>query len=179
MAKAQFHKNQRVYVKPVGTWAVIERVVPQWVKDVSEPLRVFYDVGLGRDFAAGELQTEAVAELSHLDPGAEDWHVVRAANKWRSAEECAHHPFPGTYPVIITSSHEGGGWRVPGVEYDLAPHRIELQAKVMACAPKLMAALSRFAEIAQTNPENLSEEMILLARDAEAVLNEIKGREQG
>ena len=24
MAKAQFHKNQRVYVKPVGTWALVE-----------------------------------------------------------------------------------------------------------------------------------------------------------
>ena len=48
MAKAQFHKNQRVYVRPVGTWAVIERVVPQWVKDMDEPLRIHYDVGLGR-----------------------------------------------------------------------------------------------------------------------------------
>ena len=28
MAKAQFHKNQRVYVKPVGTWALVERVDP-------------------------------------------------------------------------------------------------------------------------------------------------------
>ncbi len=46
MAKALFHKNQRVFVRPVGTWAVIERVVPQWVKDVPEPLKVFYDVGL-------------------------------------------------------------------------------------------------------------------------------------
>ena len=27
MAKANFHKNQRVYVKPVGTWALVERVV--------------------------------------------------------------------------------------------------------------------------------------------------------
>ena len=57
MAKALFHKNQRVFVRPVGTWAIIERVVPQWVKDVPEPLRVFYDVGLGRDFVATELQT--------------------------------------------------------------------------------------------------------------------------
>ena len=24
MAKAVFHKGQRVYVKPVGTWAVVE-----------------------------------------------------------------------------------------------------------------------------------------------------------
>jgi len=26
MAKAQFHKNQRVYVKPVGTWALVSAV---------------------------------------------------------------------------------------------------------------------------------------------------------
>ena len=25
MAKAAFHKNQKVFVKPVGTWAVVEQ----------------------------------------------------------------------------------------------------------------------------------------------------------
>ena len=30
MAKAKFHKSQRVFVKPVGTWAHVEAVVPQW-----------------------------------------------------------------------------------------------------------------------------------------------------
>ena len=38
MAKAQFHKNQRVYVKPVGTWALIEHVVPHWAKGIEEPI---------------------------------------------------------------------------------------------------------------------------------------------
>ena len=41
MAKAQFHKNQRVYVKPVGTWALIEHVVPHWAKGLDEPHPVF------------------------------------------------------------------------------------------------------------------------------------------
>ena len=58
MAKAQFHKNQRVYVKPVGTWALIERVVPHWAKGIDEPIRIHYDVGLGREFAAEELLSE-------------------------------------------------------------------------------------------------------------------------
>ena len=58
MAKAVFHKGQRVYVKPVATWAVIEEVRPQWVKGVEEPLRVSYDTGLGRDFQAHELAAE-------------------------------------------------------------------------------------------------------------------------
>ncbi len=58
MAKAQFHKNQRVYVKPVGTWALIEHVVPHWAKGIDEPIRIHYDVGLGREFAAEELLSE-------------------------------------------------------------------------------------------------------------------------
>ena len=95
MAKAQFHKNQRVYVRPVGTWATIERMVPQWVKDMDEPLRIHYDVGLGRDFAAKELETEEVATLSHLDRDG-GGHVVRVANKWRAPTN-ANHPF-GTHP---------------------------------------------------------------------------------
>ena len=35
MAKAAFHKNQKVFVKPVGTWAVVEQVLPQWVKGLE------------------------------------------------------------------------------------------------------------------------------------------------
>ena len=58
MAKASFHKNQRVYVKPVGTWALIEHVVPHWAKGIDEPIRIHYDVGLGREFAAEELLSE-------------------------------------------------------------------------------------------------------------------------
>ena len=55
MAKAVFQKHQRVFVRPVGTWAMVEQVKPQWVKDVEEPVKVFYDCGLGRDFSAAEL----------------------------------------------------------------------------------------------------------------------------
>lgn len=170
MAKAQFHKNQRVYVKPVGTWALVERVVPQWVKDVDEPLRVFYDVGLGRDFLAHELQSEQVAELAPFDPAMEEWRVMRAVNKWRSAEECAHHPYPGTHPVIVTSSQEGGGWRVPGAEYDMTPDRIELQARIMAASPRFLVLLRRLIDYAQSNPENLPDELMLLAKDAETII---------
>ena len=62
MAKALFHKNQKVYVKPVGTWAIVERVIPQWVKGMDEPLRVHYDVGLGREFSACLLYTSDAAD---------------------------------------------------------------------------------------------------------------------
>ena len=64
MAKAQFHKNQRVYVKPVGTWALIERVVPHWVKGIEEPIRIHYDVGLGRNATAPVCRTCAGGSLS-------------------------------------------------------------------------------------------------------------------
>ena len=101
MAKAQFHKNQRVYVKPVGTWALIEHVVPHWAKGIDEPIRIHYDVGLGREFAAEELLSEE--PLGDRTPaGKQHWRVVRARNKWQPAEDCARHPVPGTYPVVIT-----------------------------------------------------------------------------
>lgn len=174
MAKAQYHKNQRVYVTPVGTWAIIERVVPQWVKDVQEPLRVFYDVGLGRDFIASELQSEQAVELTEIDPAMEEWRVVRTPNKWRANEECTGHPFPGTFPVIMTGTQDGGGWRVPGIEYDLAPGRVELQARIMATSPQFMVLLDRLIDYARTNPENLPHEMMVLARDAAMVLEQVK-----
>ena len=57
-------KHQRVGVEAVGAWAVVERIVPVWAKGFDEPVRVTYDVGLGRDFAGAELQL-AVDEQPH------------------------------------------------------------------------------------------------------------------
>ena len=72
MAKAQYHKNQRVYVRPVGTWALVEKVIPHWTKGLDEPLRVYYDVGLGREFAAEELLGKAfVGDEVLFDPPVE------------------------------------------------------------------------------------------------------------
>ena len=145
MARAQFHKNQRVYVRPVGTWALIERVVPQWTKGLDEPIRIFYDVGLGRDFAADELQGESgVAPAG--EAGEELWRVVRAPNKWQSPVETKLHPYPGTYPVVTTGEAEWGGWRVPGAEYALSPDRIETQARMIASLPRLAAIARKLSE---------------------------------
>lgn len=55
MARAQFQKGQRVWVECVGAWAQIEKVQPVWAKGFDEPVRVTYDVGLGREFLAQEL----------------------------------------------------------------------------------------------------------------------------
>jgi hypothetical protein len=152
MARAQFHKNQRVYVRPVGTWALVERVVPQWTKGLEEPIRIFYDVGLGRDFGADELQ----AEPSNPPAGAdgESWRVVRAPNKWQSPAESTTHPYPGTYPVVVTGEADWGGWRVPGSEYALSPDRIERQARMIASVPRLAAIVKKLSEWArQANVE--------------------------
>ena len=32
MAKAQFHRNQKVWVESVGAWATIEKITPVWAK---------------------------------------------------------------------------------------------------------------------------------------------------
>ena len=36
MAKAQFHKNQRVYVKPVGTWALVDGLASNVMGTLTE-----------------------------------------------------------------------------------------------------------------------------------------------
>ena len=55
MARAQFQKGQKVWVECVGAWAQIEKVQPVWAKGFEEPVRVTYDVGLGREFLGHEL----------------------------------------------------------------------------------------------------------------------------
>src|SRR5690242_2165685 len=151
MAKAAFHKNQRVYVKPVGTWALIERVVPHWAKGLDEPLRVFYDVGLGREFAAEELQFDN-AQTEDVK-GSDKWRIVRAHNRWQAPQETTNHPFPGTYPVVVTGEADWGGWRVPGSEYALSPARMEQQARMIASTPQMMALLKELVETAKKSPE--------------------------
>ena len=173
MAKAQFHKNQRVYVKPVGTWALIERVVPHWAKGIDEPIRIHYDVGLGREFAAEELLSEEpLADRSSNMQ--RHWRVVRARNKWQPAEDCARHPVPGTYPVVITGEADWGGWRVPGAEYDLDPVRIEEQARLIASAPQLAVFANALVDWARRSGEEMPNELAELAHQAQDLLTEVK-----
>ena len=173
MAKAQFHKNQRVYVKPVGTWALIEKVVPQWAKGVEEPIKITYEVGLGREFGMEELQSEEVAVSSELSGGVE-WRLIRGQNKWKSSDECGHHPFPGTYPVVVTNGDDWGGWRVPGAEYDRNPADVEWQAKVISNSLLCFKLLRGVVEIAEESPENLPNQMISMLRDAQSILKSIE-----
>jgi hypothetical protein len=173
MAKAQFHKNQRVYVKPVGTWALIEHVVPHWAKGLDEPIRIHYDVGLGREFAAEELMSEEPVGDTAIANG-HGWRVIRARNKWQPAEDCARHPVPGTYPVVVTGDADWGGWRVPGAEYDLDPSKIEEQARLIANAPQLVSFAVSLVDWARKSGEDMPNELAELAHRAQDLLTEVK-----
>ena len=175
MAKAQFHKNQRVYVKPVGTWALVEHVVPHWAKGIDEPIRVHYDVGLGREFAAEELLSEEPVSSTASSDGPR-WRVVRARNKWQPAEDCARHPVPGTYPVVITGETEWGGWRVPGAEYDLNPQLVEMQARLISSAPQLAAFANGLVEWARKSGEDMPNTLVELAHNAQDILAHVNGQ---
>lgn len=146
MAKAAFEKGQRVYVRAVGVWATIEKVVPQWVKGVDEPFRVFYDVGLGREFSAHELAAPASrygAEIQH-----EAWTVRRVTSGGLRTDR--GRPVEDTIPVVVTDPDDWGGWRVDPIEYDRDPSRIEHQARLISQAPRLLAAAKALATHAET-----------------------------
>ena len=168
MAKAQFHRNQKVWVETVGTWAVIEKVIPIWARGFDEPVRIAYDVGLGREFLAQDLKAEEHTE----DAGATDggaWRLMRARNKWQQAEDCGHHPYPGTFPVVVTDSADWGGWRVPGAEYDRDPHKIEHQARLIEAAPRLLALARDLAALVAEEPEDAPAPIVELAQRAAAL----------
>ena len=180
MAKALFNKAQRVYVKPVGTWVLVERVVPHWVKGVDEPLRISYDCGLGRLFQAHELVSEHAMQDLEPDEDEDDdmllehWRVVRRLIKWRSEDvqpgDSAH---PGTYPVIATDDGPTGGWRVPSAEYDRDPQRIEHQARMIAHAPELLRIARKLTDFSAAHPDRVDDEIKPLVRRCAAILRSV------
>lgn len=172
MAKASFHKNQRVYVQPVGTWAAIEQVKPQWVRDVAEPVRIFYDCGLGRDFTEAELSVPE-REEGAASAGQENWRLMRARNKWQDAEASSHHPFPGTFPVVVTDEKDWGGWRVPGQEYDRDPHRIEYQARVMVSGMRLKSVADALLNAVRAHSGDIPADIQAIAGQAQDIVKYI------
>ncbi|MEL7547377.1 MAG: hypothetical protein AAGJ84_12055 [Pseudomonadota bacterium] len=177
MAKAVFHKAQRVYVKPVGTHAIIERVVPHWVDGEEEPIRVTYDVGLGREFTASELTSEDTlrAQATVQDLFAENWRVLRQRNRWYSVEDTAAHPYPGTHPAIVSDELDWGGWRVSCSEYNRDPSRIEYQARMIANAPDLVRISKRLVQTWQREPDRFTDEMEQAVRRASLIIRHVYG----
>ncbi|KRB48924.1 hypothetical protein [Phenylobacterium sp. Root700] len=165
MAKAIFQRNQKVWVESVGVWAMIEKIVPVWAKGFDEPVRVTYDVGLGRDFQGHELKPEQGSGADALADGAPQWRLLRARNKWQAEEDSAHHPYPGTYPVVVTDAADWGGWRVPGAEYDRDPHKIEFQARLITSAPHLLALARRIVRIVDESAGDAPPELQRIAED--------------
>lgn len=172
VAKAQFHKHQKVWVESVGAWATVDKIQPIWAKGFDEPVRITYDVGLGRDFLAHELRSED-SEDSPADQTIGEWRLMRARNKWQNPADCAHHPFAGTFPVVVTDPSDWGGWRTPGAEYDRDPHKIEMQARLIAAAPKLMRIARDLAEFADEHSSEAPDEVLRLGRAASAILRSV------
>jgi hypothetical protein len=172
VAKAQFHKNQRVWVEAVGAWASIEKLIPVWSKGFDEPVKITYDVGLGREFRAEELRAEEGSQ-SALTPIGGDWRLMRAKNKWQGPEETTHHPYPGTFPVVVTDANDWGGWRTPGAEYDRDPIKIEWQARVIANAPHLLKLAQDLSASVGEAPEDAPPELLRLAKAADAIVRAV------
>lgn len=170
MARAQFQKGQKVWVECVGVWAHVEKVQPVWAKGFDEPVRVTYDVGLGREFQGSELMLPSDEE----PPGdLGGWRMLRARNKWQSVDDTPHHPYPGTYPVVVTDAADWGGWRVPGAEYDRDPNKIEFQARLITAAPRLMTLAQRLVDAVSENPDDAPPESLALAREARDILKSV------
>lgn len=170
MARAQFQKGQKVWVECVGAWAQIEKVQPVWAKGFEEPVKVTYDVGLGREFQGSEL----LLPTEDATPGdLDNWRLLRARNKWQAAEDVTHHPYPGTYPVVVTDAVDWGGWRVPGAEYDRDPQRIEFQARLIAAAPRLMSLAQTLMETVAEAPDDAPPATLALARQARDILRSV------
>lgn len=170
MARAQFQKGQKVWVECVGAWSVVEKVQPVWAKGFDEPVRVTYDVGLGREFTAAELMLAAEDTQGGDQEG---WRLLRARNKWQNEEDCLHHPFPGSYPVVVTDAADWGGWRVPGAEYDRDPNRIEYQARLIAAAPQLMKLAEELMGLVSESPDDAPPAILNLARQARETLRTV------
>ena len=83
---------------------------------------------------------------------------------------------PGTYPVVITGEADWGGWRVPGAEYDLDPQKVEMQARLIASAPQLVAFATGLVEWARKSGEDMPNALAELAHSAQDILAHVKGQ---
>ena len=100
--------------------------------------------------------------------------MLRAKNKWQQPEECGHHPFPGSYPVVVTDPNDWGGWRVPGAEYDRDPYKIEFQGRLITASPKLMKLAQEMLATVRDSHGEAPPEMLRLAEVAQEILDAVQ-----
>ena len=162
-------------MEAVGAWASVEKIIPLWSKGFDEPVKITYDVGLGREFKAEELRAEEATGETAAETGSE-WRLLRARNKWQTPEDTPHHPFPGTFPVVCTDPQDWGGWRTPGAEYDRDPAKMEFQARLIAASPKLMKLAQQIRDFVVEEAENAPPELQALAQGADAILRAVGSR---
>jgi hypothetical protein len=53
--KSRMQLGDRVLVEPIGIDATIKRIIPVWRYGNTEPIKVYFDCGLGRTFDEVEL----------------------------------------------------------------------------------------------------------------------------
>ena len=70
----------------------------------------------------------------------------------------------------MTGEAEWGGWRVPGAEYALSPARIEKQARLLACSPRLAAIVKQLAEWGKSSPNDVPEALLEILRQGSEMI---------
>jgi hypothetical protein len=130
-------------------------------------------VGLGRDFHGHELRAEDPADEVLIDPEGGSWRILRARNKWQTEDDTPHHPFPGTFPVVVTDKRDWGGWRVPGAEYDRDPAKFERQARLIAASPKLLRLATELQNFVADSADDAPSELVDMARYAASLIKHI------
>ncbi len=72
--------------------------------------------------------------------------------------------------MVVTDLGDWGGWRVPGAEYDRDPGKFERQARLIACAPKLLKLATLLQDFVADAPDDAPTELVDMARQAMALI---------
>jgi hypothetical protein len=75
--------------------------------------------------------------------------------------------------VVVTDKRDWGGWRTPGAEYDRDPAKFERQARLIACAPKLLKLAIELQDFVAEAPDEAPTELVDMARQAMALIKHI------
>jgi hypothetical protein len=169
MAVAVFEKGQRVFVRPMGCWARVERIVPHWVKGVEAPMRVQYDLGMGREFTAAELF--APDALPKVRGDETVWRLARVQGAGLTARDGETR----TLPAVFTDEGDWGGWRIEPSDYERDPARGEHQARLIAAAPRLFEAARALVAFADAGDGDVPADLAPALGEARSALRAVFG----